>query len=128
MPPGPIRTLNRLDDEADQNHLPYLENGGNRVEDIGITLGDEVFKVRHLDEHDLSSIDDELFRKGDSGDTQPRSYVNAKVGTAGRVDKLGTGDQFTDRVTTRDLYRSLSAPSCAHNAAVIFNLSTGQAR
>ena len=75
----------------DQNHLPHLENGGNRVEDSCTTPVD-AFKARHLYEHDQSSIDDEIARKGDLGDRQPRSYIKAKFGTAGRVDKLGTGD------------------------------------
>ena len=53
----------------DKNHLRRLEKGGNHFEDFTITL--EVIKGRHHDEHNLSSIDDELARVADGSVTQP---------------------------------------------------------
>ena len=49
-----------------KSHLHRLKKGGNHSEDMGIPQSDAT-KARHIDEHNLLSVNDELFRKLDFG-------------------------------------------------------------
>lgn len=59
------------------------------------------------------------------GDAWFQVCSNAKVGTASRVGKLGTVDQFADRETGCHPHGSLPADFSAHDTAATYGIGIG---
>ena len=78
-------------------YLRCRQERGNQFQDVGI-IQSYIVEAGRTDENDPLSVEDELIRDLNLSGAWFRVRSNARIRTAGHVDKLGTVDRFVDRV------------------------------